>query len=170
MKIIASLIILAALAAAQSVTPFPIIGEKWEQKFSPIPGSPTAIVNVDVVVNVIQLANASGSSVTVSFVDQSTACSGGPCTIWPAVSMAANSVYIAVTNAHVVGGLKWSASTSSAVIGYVNGSYTRSIVAEARPMRRRLDRIAAALRRKHPPVPEEVKLTYPPLIQVFGTK
>jgi hypothetical protein len=167
MKLIASLFILAALAAAQTAVVPPLVGQKWEQPYGFVPGSSTAITNVDVWMQQIYLANTTAGSVTVSFVDQSTACSAGACTVWPAVTMAANSVYIAVMNVHVVGGLKWSASSGSAVTGYVSGAYTITLVAQVRPARHQ-NWFAAALRPRRKGTAAIPAIPEPAVIEVGG--
>jgi hypothetical protein len=85
---------------------------------------PTGVSPTTVFIDQINLANTTGSSVTVTIVDQSTNCGGGACTIVPAVAVAANTLYtIALRGAPATGGIKWSASVSNAIHGSIRGRY-----------------------------------------------
>ena len=122
---------------AQTAVAPPTPGLPWEQLFGFVPASSTAVTTSDSLLSQLYLANITGSAVTVSITDISTACSSGPCSLWPAVTIAANTVYIvSFTREHAVGGIKWSASTGSAVVGYMSGTYTQAQIASAKPEHR----------------------------------
>lgn len=121
----------AGVGWGQTATSYPVLGSTWYSPVGFVPASSTAVVNTTVLVNTLYLANASGSSVTVTLVDQSTACSSGPCSFWPSVSIAANQVYTAsLAGMVVVGGIKWSASSGSTVVGYLAGQYPANLTAQ----------------------------------------
>jgi len=132
--ICACLIVCGIFAGAgwgQTATPYPVIGSTWYSPVGYVPASSTAVVNATVLLNVGYFANTTGSAVTVTLVDQSTACSSGPCTFWPAVSLAANQVYtVSFGGIVAVGGVKWSASGGTAVVGYLSGQYPANLTAQ----------------------------------------
>lgn len=85
---------------------------------------PTGAAPATVFIDQINLANTTGSSVTVTVVDNSTNCGGGACTIVPTVPIAANTLYtIALRGAPATGGIKWSASAANAIHGNIRGRY-----------------------------------------------
>ncbi len=85
-----------------------------------LPSSATDVYTSDVRIERVYLANTTGSAVTVTLLDKSANCSAGACSMWPAVSIAANTVYtVDMGNVWFRGGLQWSASAGNAVVGYL---------------------------------------------------
>jgi len=86
-----------------------------------IPNSTTVIVAKDVKIGKIVLSNTTAGALTVTISDRSTSCNGGACQIWPAISIAANTVYTAdLGGTFMQSGISWSASAANSVIGAVN--------------------------------------------------
>ena len=122
-KLICLLFLLASMALAQ--TAVPNRGQGWYTPLAYVPGTATNVVTATTFLDTAFLANTSGSSVTVTFLDKTTACGGAACHFWPAVTMAANSTYVVQFNGIVVtSGVQWSCSSSSAVVGQIRGAYT----------------------------------------------
>lgn len=138
MKLITTALLLLALSlvlSAQTATAPPAIGQPWQQAIGFVPNTSTAVTTSNSFLQFLYLANATSSTVTVTLTDNSTACSSGACTIWPTVSIAANSVYVAsLGGMYVTGGVKWSAGTATAVVGYMLGNYTANLVTEVWPL------------------------------------
>jgi hypothetical protein len=69
-------------------------------------------------VDLLVLANKSGSAVTVRISDKSTQCNSGVCDVIPTVSIAANTVYVvpAAGGLYFKGGINWAASSANAVM------------------------------------------------------
>jgi len=87
--LVAALSLLAALpAVGQTAVPYPMIGQPWQQPLGYVPPSSSAVTTSTAMVNFLYLANTSGSAVTVTLTDNSTACGGSACPFWPAVTMA----------------------------------------------------------------------------------
>lgn len=77
-----------------------------------------------VFVEMVVLANVSGSNVTVSITDGSTNCAGGPCTLFPPATIQSNQVYtVALNGVPANGGVIWGASSPNAVHGSIRGRY-----------------------------------------------
>lgn len=134
LSLIVGVLLLACLLPAQTAVSYPVVGPQWYTPTAFVPATSTSVTTATSLVNFLYLANTSGSSVTVTVTDASTACSGGACSFWPTISIAANTVYTASMSGLVaVGGVKWSASTGSAVVGYMTGNYTGSTIADALP-------------------------------------
>ena len=135
MRFIILIISLAGLALSQTASPYPIIGVQWYQPLGYVPSSTTAVTASTSILNYIWLNNTSGSAVTVTFTDASTVCSSGTCQIL-GISIAANSVISGPVGGLIaVNGVKWSASTGSAVVGYMTGNYIANLTAEVWPYR-----------------------------------
>lgn len=90
-----------------------------------LPASPTVATTKNMFVDYIVLVNKTASAVTVTIKDQSTNCSGAAaCTLAPAVSVAANSVYsMPMLGMYAQGGLLWSASAANSIDVWVAGRY-----------------------------------------------
>lgn len=89
-----------------------------------VPATATDVVARDVFVMRINLSNTSASAVTVTISDKSTNCNSGPCQIWPAVTIAANTVYMVdVGGEQFIGGIRWSATAANAVVGSIRYRY-----------------------------------------------
>lgn len=89
-----------------------------------VPATATDVVARDVNVMRINLSNTTGSAVTVTITDKSTNCGGSACQIWPAITISANTVYMVdVGGEQFVGGIRWSASASNAVVGSIRYRY-----------------------------------------------
>lgn len=85
-----------------------------------IPNSTTAVAKYTVRIKTLYLANKTASAATVTLKDRSTNCGGAACQVWPAVSIPANSVYVAdLRNIRVISGFTWESDTASAVVGWV---------------------------------------------------
>jgi hypothetical protein len=129
-RVIFSILLAAEIGIAQTPNAYPIVGQQWYQKGF-IPASSTAVAGATVLVNFGYFANTSGSAVTVTLTDQSTDCGASTCQFWPVISIAANTVYtVSFGGFPAVGGLKWTASTGSVVVGYLTGTYTLNLTAE----------------------------------------
>lgn len=121
-----ALLLLVIVGIQAATTPLPRRGQDWYQADAYIPDSATDVITDTVFVDTIYLANTSGGSVTVTIKDRSTACGGSACQWWPTVTIAANTVYTAQTGGKIsTSGVNWVASTASAVVGHLKGSYTR---------------------------------------------
>ena len=119
------LLFLCCAAAAFAQTAVPNRGQQWYTPLAYVPGTATNVVTATTFLDTAFLANTSGSSVTVTFLDKTTACGGAACQFWPAVTMAANSTYVVQFNGIVeTSGVQWSCSSSSAVVGQIRGAYT----------------------------------------------
>ena len=142
--LVSSLSLLAPLPApGQTAVPYPMIGQPWYQPLGYVPASSTAVTTSTAIVNLLYLANTSASPVTVTLTDNSTACGGSPCPFWPAVTIAGCTggagvgctVYIASLGGLVAaGGVKWSASTGNAVVGFMSGTYPTNLIGEDWPL------------------------------------
>jgi len=70
------------------------------------------------------LSNVTADAVTVLVTDLSTEAGGSPCQVWPAVTIAANSVVVIDLQSVVAnGGVAWSASAANAIHGQISGGY-----------------------------------------------
>jgi len=130
-------------AFAQTAQPTPAVGPSWYTPLGYVPASSTAVTPSTSMVNFLYLANTSASPVTVTLTDSSTACSGSPCPFWPAVTIAGCTggagvgctVYTASLGGLVAtGGVKWSASTGNAVVGFMTGTYPGNLIGEEWPL------------------------------------
>lgn len=87
-----------------------------------VPSSTTNLFTSTTLVGRVHLANKSGGAVTVTLKDRSTNCGGAACEFWPAVSIAANTVYsYDLGSVRAVSGVQWSASAANAVVGSIQG-------------------------------------------------
>jgi hypothetical protein len=78
----------------------------------------------------VWLNNTSGGAVTVTISEAGgTLCGGSPCPIWSAVSIPANSIAAFTFGGLQATGVTWSASSGSAVVGWMWGNYTTSTIA-----------------------------------------
>jgi hypothetical protein len=84
-----------------------------------VPNSSTALVSSTFKVQTIFCANITAGAVTLTITDNQ----GSPVTYVPAVSMAANSIFMinSVTGLTFTSGLKWSASASTSIYCQVEG-------------------------------------------------
>ena len=124
----------ASAARAQTAVPYPMPGQPWHQPQVFVPSVTTAVTTSDSLLGHLHLANTSGSTVTITMTDGSTACGGGVCQFWPAITIAANTVYENDFGGMLcTGGVKWSAGTGSAVEGWIKGTYVQSAVAALSP-------------------------------------
>ena len=164
MKTLFACAIMACTLSAQTAQPYPQVGQRWFQPLGFVPGTSTAMTTLDSQLAQLHLANTTGSTVTVTITDNSTACGGSVCQLWPAITIAANTVYENNFGGLIAtGGVKWSATTASAVVGWMSGNYTQTIIASTRTHRRGSGVLAALHLRKHPaPVPKNEQ---PPLVQ-----
>ena len=90
----------------------------YENVPSLIPAVAADVVTGDIWLEEITLANKSGSTVTVTMVDKQ----GTPREILPAVTIAANTVYVIGFKArYSPGGVNWVATSGTAVVGTVRG-------------------------------------------------
>jgi len=86
-----------------------------------IPNSTAVIVARDVKIGKVILSNTTAGALTVTISDRSTSCNSGACQIWPAISIAANTVYtVDLYGTFMQSGISWSASAANSVIGVVN--------------------------------------------------
>ncbi len=129
MKTILAILMLATgIASAQ--TAYPALGGAKNYSLAFVPGSSGTAVGTTVLLNNVQFSNTSGSSVSVTLADASTACGGSTCSFWPAITIAANTVYTAYFNGRVCpNGITWSATSASAVVGYLDYAYPGQAVA-----------------------------------------
>lgn len=91
---------------------------------SVIPNTSTAVPNAGA--GVVELdkgwfSNSTGSTVTLSIGDGTTNCNGAACQVFPAVSVAANSVVSVDFGRLPVSGVTWSASAANSLQGYIKG-------------------------------------------------
>ena len=133
----------ASPAFGQTAAPYPTIGQPWQQPLGYVPAFSTAVTTSTSMVGILVLANTSASAVTVTLTDNSTACSSSACPFWPAVNIAGCTggagvgctVYTASLGGLVAtGGVKWSASTGSAVVGFMSGTYPANVIGEDRSL------------------------------------
>ncbi len=158
-------------ALGQTATNYPTVGELWHQPQVFVPASSTPITTSDSLLTHFHLANTSAGSISVTFTDNSTNCGGSPCQFWPAISLAANTVQevdFGVGGILCTGGIKWSASSGSAVVGWAKGSYVRTQLAMSNPARKQAHRhglagIVAMFRfnKRHPAPVAEPDREYP---------
>lgn len=96
----------------------------FRQDFTFVPNTLTAVTNKTIDVDLIWLSNNTASAVTVTLQDQSTNCNSGACNVLPTVSIQANTAYILSISGSVrfLNGIKWQASSSNAIVGYVRGA------------------------------------------------
>lgn len=107
-----------------TVNPLPHPINSWFYGMTVLPASPAVIYTGTTLLTKALLANTTANPVTVTITDNSTEASGSPCQIVPAISIAANSVQIVDLGGVVAnGGVQWSASSGSAVHGYLKGGY-----------------------------------------------
>jgi hypothetical protein len=110
-------------AIAQSTYPGSF-STNWYVGPRAVPDSSTAVISQTTYLISMVLANTTASAVSVTVVDQSTNCNSGACQIFPAVSIAANTVYVIdLKGIPAVGGVKWSASSANAIHGSIQGKY-----------------------------------------------
>ncbi len=101
----------------------------WHVGLTALPSSSTQAIAATsashyIWIDRLMLSNTSASSVTVTITDQGTNCNGGPCQIFPAVTLAANTVYaVDLGGARSYGGISWSATTANVVHGWMAGRY-----------------------------------------------
>ena len=114
--------------ASQTAIPYPLnFSTQWQSLTGFLPNSSTAVTTADSYIDYLHLANITGSPVTVTITENSTNCSSGVCQWWPTISIPANTVYIqAMGGVYSPGGVKWSASNASAVVGWIRGKYAVS--------------------------------------------
>ena len=117
--VIALLLSVFSVVYAQSSRPSDLQYERGLSKFfkkATLPTSPTVVTAATSYLDFLHLANKSTTlTVKVTIVDASTDCAGGPCTIWPTVTIAPNQVYTAPLYGIQAAGITWSADTASAV-------------------------------------------------------
>lgn len=91
-----------------------------------IPNSTSVVTTRDATLKKLILSNVTAGAITVTISDRSTRCNSAACQIWPAVSIAANTVYVVDlgnSGVYCESGFSWSASGANSVIGiaeYVN--------------------------------------------------
>lgn len=125
LKLIA-LFVIACSLARPAAAPYPTVGQPWYQALGWVPNSSTSVTTADSILNYLHLGNTSGSTVTVTITDSSTACGGSACQVWPAITIAANTVYDNNFNGIICkGGIKWTATTANAVAGFMRGTYVQ---------------------------------------------
>lgn len=133
---LASLVLILLVAAplfSQTATTYPAVGQKWQQALGYVPGTLTAITAVDSLLGGVWLSNPSGGSVTVTITDNSTACGGTVCQIWGTITVAANSIAsFSFGGLQAVGGVKWSASAGTTLVGWMWGNYTTTQISGLR--------------------------------------
>lgn len=91
-----------------------------------IPVTPTVATGLSIYIDYMYIVNKSASTVTITMTDQSTNCNGGTtaCTILPAVTIAANTIYtINTLGVYAQGGIVWQASAANAIDAWVSGRY-----------------------------------------------
>jgi hypothetical protein len=90
-----------------------------------IPVSPATLATATVYVDAIVLVNNSASNVTVRIRDRSTDCSNGPCQLVSddLVIMAGSTYPIPLYGVAATGGITWSASDGTAIVGRITGRY-----------------------------------------------
>jgi hypothetical protein len=136
MKSVLAFFVLSISACAQTAASFPTVGQPWYTPTGYVPASSTAIATQTVIWSAIYLNNTSGSAVTVTITDTSTACGGSPCQLWGA-SIPANTIQNGpifggpAQGLVAVGGMKWFASTGSAVVGSLYGFYPANLTADS---------------------------------------
>ena len=88
-----------------------------------VPASNTNIASEDVYVDAVVLINNGNTAVTVTVNDRSTSCASAACPLVPSgLSIAAKSVYvIPLMKVRAVGGIAWSASNGTDVVGRIVG-------------------------------------------------
>lgn len=126
---------LPLLLPAQSAVPYPSAGQRWQTSLGYVPSSTSTIVSASnlVLLGGGWLSNVTGSAVTVTVSDASTACGGAGCPLLSAVSVPANSVAALNFGGLEAKGVTWSASSGSAVVGWVWGNYVQSQITEVFP-------------------------------------
>ena len=86
---------------------------------TPVPTSETAVITTSVRIGQLHLTNTTAGALTVIIKDRSTNCGGSACEIWPTVSIAANTVYVAELHVPAASGFTWQAS-GSGVQGWIS--------------------------------------------------
>lgn len=112
-------------AYAQSAIAYPFnFTTQWQTTTGFVPNSATSVTTQDSYVDYIHLANISNGTVTVTVTDASTNCSAGVCQWWPVISIPANTVYTqSLGGIFSPKGVKWTASSANAVVGWIKGKY-----------------------------------------------
>ena len=125
LKLIA-LILVATLSFGAAI-PYPQFSQEWQTQTGYIPNSATVITATDSYVDRVVLSNITAGSVTITITDTSTNCGGSVCQIWPTVTIAANTVYVAdMGGIYAPGGVKWQCSAATSVVGWMKGKYPKN--------------------------------------------
>jgi hypothetical protein len=97
---------------------------EWQVLTGYVPNSATDVTTSDSYVGRLHLSNKTAGALTCTLLDKSTNCGGAACHPWEAITIAANSVYAAdLGGLYFPGGIQWSCSAASSVIGWMRGTY-----------------------------------------------
>jgi hypothetical protein len=97
--------------------------QPWQVGMVTLPSTATTVQPITTFLDKAWFSNTTGSDVTVTLVDNTTNCSGGPCQLWPGVDIPANTAQSVTFNGLVAnGGFKWSASSANAIHGWIAGA------------------------------------------------
>jgi len=102
------------------VLSFAALAQATDTTLAYVPSSNTTVTTAAVRVYTVFLANVTAGAVTVTIKDRTTNCNGAACQVWPAVSIAANTVYIADMKGVAMTGIDWSASSGNSVVGQLS--------------------------------------------------
>lgn len=96
----------------------------WESGPAFVPNTTATVVAYTAYVDLVTLSNVTDGAVTVTLTDNSTNCNSGTCAFLQATSIAANTTYVVTIpgGRKFPDGVKWSASSASAIVGAIRGT------------------------------------------------
>jgi hypothetical protein len=109
-----------------TITPYPVTPpNQWQFGLAPVPGNAQLLLSQTTTLIKLFVANTSNAPATLTIYDNSTnGAGGGPCEVFPAVLIPANSVDVVDLGGVIAnGGLSWKSSVDSVLNAWIRGAY-----------------------------------------------